>query len=283
MRKTHALLISVLSSYSLIAQAQQESFSFFGGRDIDYWNEGKKVNSAKVEMDTVPDNQKKDANKNVNQDQFSGSNTIRSRDATPFEWKNYKNPLSSEFWDDGGDWIPPRPFREAVANPTDENINEYMHWQMRKTALVTRFQTALEKYGKNYNWSQNEKNKEENKETNTPAVVKYVQENFNWNKVKIAYFYQSGCSHCQNSAALIERLKNLGSQVTFVQLGSQKNKPLHAQSIPYDKEMDRDFHVTSTPTWFLKSSTSYVKLAGEQSYSNILNAAKSISKQGNMK
>lgn len=278
----HALLISALSAYSLIAQAQTESFSFFGGRDIDYWNEGKKVNSSKIEMDSILDNQKKDANQNVNQDQFSGSTTIRSRDVTPFEWRNYKNPLAPEFWDDGGDWIPPRPFREAVANPTDKNISEYMNWQMRKTALVTRFQTALEKYGKSYNWSQNERVKEEKKETNTPAVVKSVQENFNWHNVKIAYFYQSSCPHCQNSAALIERLKTIGSQVTFIQLDSQKNKPLHEQSIPYDKDMDRYFHVNSTPTWFLKSSSAYVKLTGEQSYSNILNAAKSISKQGNM-
>lgn len=235
MRRTPYLLLStVLYTNALLG----EPFHFFGGRDIDYWQEGRRVKEASPEK--------------ASSEPLSGPNILRSQDAKPFAWTNYQDPLKPEFWDDGGDWIPPRPFREAAASPTPENIKAYLKWQEQKGAVVSKFQAALEG---------NQKSPQE------PVIP--------WNTIKVAYFYQSACPHCQASVPLVESLRDLGVQMTLVQMGP--GAPLHEPSIPYDQTWAKEFPVSATPTWVIKQGAKVTTRSGALSmaeFTHIVNQRK---------
>lgn len=272
MRKMHVLLISILGIQSPVVSAKSDSsFQFFDGKDIDYWNEGKRVHTSLVDTFDVEKENQSTEKKN----DFSGANTIRSSDASPFDWKKYNNPRSPEFWDDGGDWIPPRPFREAAANPTTENINEYLQWQVRKTAIVERFQSALSKHENPQKRNEESKNEDVKKEDNTEKNTSSINR-FNWSKLKVAYFYQTSCPHCRSSISVIERIKSFGAEVKFIQLDSDVNPSLHENSIAYDQDMDKLFKIKSTPTWYLKLGNKYTKIVGEQSISSVIAAIQKL-------
>lgn len=280
----HVLLISALNLNFSICFAddlddlyakENKSFQYFRGRDIDYWNEGKRVRQNHFRTDSR-------LSKSAS---FSGSNTIRSSDAMPFSWTNYQDPKRAEFWDDGGDWIPPRPFREAVANPTKENIDGYLNWMSHKTEVIERFQKALSDFSKSGVIEDN-------------AVANDV----NWNNFQIVYVYQTGCQHCRNSIQTIETAKRLGATVTFVQLDSKQNPPLHANSISYEdilhllkqeasnisnEILDLVTQVTATPTWILQSKNRDsnrdnhpTQLTGAISFSELSHVAKQLSQKG---
>jgi hypothetical protein len=232
-------VISLCSSnLSLAQEGSGGLYHFFGGQDIDYWGEGKLVKEGSTDrqpktLQTEP--------------ALQGANVIRSADAQPFSWTRYEDPRNPEFWDDGGDWIPPRPFREAVANPTSENIAAYLDWVERKGMLVTKFQEKLS----------------QQQPASSGASSKAAAAT-QWNEVQIAYFYQSSCPHCQSSKQTIESAQSLGAKVTYIQLDSGLNPPLHAGSIPYSKEWAANFEVSVTPTWFLKYGSKTAKLSGAQ-------------------
>lgn len=216
----------------LSSKAWASPYNFFNGRDIDYWNEGRQIQNPILSSPTLSEPQ-------------IGTNLIRSQDAKPFAWENYQDPSKAEFWDDGGDWIPPRPFREAASNPTRENIRSYLNWQEQKALLVARFQKALDQSA-----SQEE----------SPIP---------WQEVKVLYFYQSSCPHCQGSRALIEELQKKGVVFTFVQLDQEP--PLHHPSIPYDQSWAQEFSVSVTPTWVIKYQDHVTTRTGSLSLSDFKN------------
>lgn len=264
MHKMPALLISTFHLGICFAQdVENKHFQYFAGRDIDYWNEGKTVKNNVLDLVNAKTSNVLDNSTNV---YFSGANTIRSMDAVSFSWKNYQDPKRAEFWDDGGDWIPPRPFRETAANPTKENIAYYLNWMTHKTEVVDRFQKSLTDF----------------------VPVESHMIDFDWHKIKIVYVYQTSCSHCRNSAGVIEEARQRGAQITFVQLDSSKNTPLHSNSISYEEVLglmtnemtDLIRSVTSTPSWFLKSGTHSQKLVGELSFTELSNAAGQLFKKG---
>lgn len=284
MRKMPVLLISVLVAHQAFAQSKNSKpFQYFEGKDVDYWNEGKKVKETILdELNYTNNDEKINKVEHEKKESFSGSTAIRSSDLTPFSWKKYNDPKSVEFWDDGGNWIPPRPFREAASNPTKENIDAYLNWMVRKTAVVEKFQYALKNYtGQNQDKGSNhvQQNvfikKEENK-----AALNNVSD-FNWGTLQVAYFYQTACAHCKKSIPLTQKIQSLGAQVNFIQLDSNTNPPAHENSIPYNEDLDNQFHVSSTPTWFLKVGNNYTRITGETSLSVLLTAAKNLSNKEN--
>ena len=271
MFRMHVLLISLSALVALVAHAEPEvggAFGFFGGADIDYWREGKRVQdklSPTAEISPTKTPIGGIDRSVVEKPSFSGATLVRGADAKAFSWEAYRDPLAPEFWDDGGDWIPPRPFREAAANPSEKNINEYLAWQIRKTNVVSQFQAALMRVG-------------------TPGTavgnnaslggIAMTSENFtNWQALRIAYFYQSSCPHCRASASVIEEAKRLGSRVTFVQLDAREQAPLHAGSIAYDKSWAKEFAISSTPTWVLKLGSRSETLTGALTLSELAEKA----------
>lgn len=266
MRKMPVLLINLFTMNFVFENvfADSASFQYFGGKDIDYWNEGKLVrNDFSSGLDT--NSQNKD--KNSLQSHFSGSTTIRGKDSQPFSWSNYQNPQKPEFWDDGGDWIPPRPFREAASNPTKENIDAYLNWMQKKSDVVTRFQSALTAH------------------VLTEAVSTSNPQNeqtFDWRRAKIIYLYQTSCSHCRASAPVIENAKKMGAKVVFIQLDASRYPPLHAGSMSANnvtvslsaQTKNILSHVNSTPTWIFEGNQHSIEMTGELTFSELSRAAK---------
>lgn len=256
MFKPHAHLAEILSCVTLIftpsAVAAQDAtasaFAFFGGRDLDYWNEGKTVKpffQSKDSADEVPHNET--------------PNSIRAGDGKPFSWKNYADPTDLLFWDDGGDWVPPRPFRESAANPTAENLERYLDWQARKMAVVGHFQEALAAA------ALSEGGKSRVQATTSPRKETPTSQRMNWKAVDLIYFYQSSCPHCQAAKPVVEELRRKGVRASFVQLDAHRSPPLHAGSVPYTEAHERQFNVTSTPTWAFRLGGRTRLITGEVS------------------
>jgi hypothetical protein len=252
MRRTHVLSISaaLVVAASARAQAGDEGFfRFFGNRDIDYWQSGNTVHDALGGGGVVS---APTPAASPQPTPFSGSTVVREADAKPFSWDRYRDPRTPEFWDDGGDWIPPRPFREAAANPTNENVGEYLAWQSRKTAVVAKFQGAL-----------------------TEKALPFS----NWMALSVAYFYQAKCSHCIASMATVAEAKSRGVKFTYVQLDYAENAPLHKPSIPYTAQWKKSFPVEATPTWVLKLGERTKALTGEVSLDELAAGAASLQQE----
>jgi hypothetical protein len=250
------ILLSVALFFTPSAVADQSamasSFGFFGGRDLDFWKEGKTVK---------PFFPNAAASNDITDDAVPSS--IRAGDGNVFSWKNYADPSSLLFWDDGGDWVPPRPFREAAANPTAENLERYLDWQARKMAVVSRFQESLAIAG--FSGGQGTRVQS----NSIPPKETVVSPKVNWKAVDLVYFYQSSCSHCQAAKSVVEELKNKGVRVSFVQLDAHRNPPLHAGAVPYNESHDRQFNVTSTPTWAFRLGGKTRLITGEVSLQQI--------------
>jgi hypothetical protein len=256
MLKTHVLLINALFAVSTTAHAQygdEAFFRFFGNRDIDYWQTGKTVHDplgGSVDAGNIAVAPTPTATPEPKI--FSGSTVVREGDTKPFSWDRYRDPRAPEFWDDGGDWIPPRPFREAAANPTSENVGEYLAWQGRKTAVVAKFQNVLSEKALPFS---------------------------DWKKLSVAYFYQSKCPHCIASMAIVEEVKMRGAKFTFVQLDYAENAPLHKPSIPYTAQWKKSFPVEATPTWILKLGERTTTLTGSVSLEELAASAAGLQQQ----
>jgi len=245
-------------AFALSASAKplqdKDFFQYFEGRDIDYWQEGKRVQdrlSPRAWREPVERKAGEKPGSGEKSETFSGSTLVRQGDAREFRWERYRDPRSAEFWDDGGDWIPPRPFREAAANPTPENVTQYLAWQGQKTQVVSGFQNALSKF-------------------NVAATFD------RWSELRIAYFYQSTCSACRSAKDVVEQAKAKGVKFTFVQLDAGANPPLHEPSIPYSEEWKKNFNVEATPTWSLKLGPRTATFTGAVSFDELARQAAAL-------
>lgn len=238
------MISSLLLSVPAMAEEPTGFFNFFGGKDIDYWQEGKIVKDHFATRRSAVAADKK------TQEAFQGANVLRHGDSKKFSWDTYKDPSAPEFWDDGGDWIPPRPFREAAANPTPENVQNYLTWLAQKGMVVTRFQEAL---------------------ASASMPSKYEQRGISipWQRVEVKYFYQSSCPHCQSSKPTVEKLPALGANVRFIQLDFGLEPPLHQPSEPYDASMRSEFQISVTPTWILRIGSETTKVTGSLTPSDL--------------
>jgi len=163
--------------------------------------------------------------------------SIRALDDEPFDWRHYEDPKDIRFWDDGGDYVPARPLREVLADPTAENVERYRRWVARKLELAQRGQQLV--------WGtppRREKPEPVDLTTPTSALV-------NWREVSIVYFYQAACPHCQASTALVHELEERGAQVLAVHL--DRASADHPRSVAYTAEMAANLRVEGTPTWLV--------------------------------
>jgi len=230
MQRLHVVLISYIGFATHAANAQQ----FFGGTDLDYWRDGPKPLSQPLyhagnvtqEMTPTP----------TPIPQPSDS-VIRQKDNLPFSWKDYESPNSDVFWDDGGSYIPPRPFRIVAADPSAENVTRYLQWNEKKDQVLKRMMSAIAAQKPSVALLPPKQQE--------PKVKKVVE----WRALEVVYFYQSSCSHCQASMPLVEELKAKGARVIPVQLDWKQNPPLLAGSTRYEGELAREYPVEVTPTW----------------------------------
>ena len=248
---------------TLNASSAMQGGGFFNGRDLDFWSQGKRV------PPYLPSDRSPEAvGRPVDALPPPSGSIIRRRDALPFEWSRYQDPKNPEFWDDGGDYVAPRPLREAIANPTSQNLEAYLAWQAKRLDVVAAFdaklaQSAVASLGKQL-----------------PALAagtaaaalegEAKASPIRWHELDLLYFYQSSCPHCIAAKEQVEGLARRGVRVTFIQLDAGEQPPLHRRSVPYTRAHSDQFRITATPTWVFRRRSASARLQGAQSEGELL-------------
>ena len=247
------------------ASSAMQGGGFFNGRDLDFWSQGKRV-PPYLPSDRSPEAVGRPGDALPPP---SGS-IIRQRDALPFEWSRYQDPKNPEFWDDGGDYVAPRPLREAIANPTSQNLEAYLAWQAKRLEIVAAFdaklaQSAVASLGKQLPALA---------AAAAPASVedeaRAKASTIRWQEIDLLYFYQSSCPHCIAAKEQVESLARRGVRVTFIQLDAGEQPPLHRRSVPYTRAHSDQFRITATPTWVFRRRSASARLQGAQSEGELL-------------
>lgn len=190
------------------------------------------------------------------------SHPVRKIDERPFRWEDYQDPSSEAFWDDGGDYIPPRPLRVAAANPTPENIANLLRWQRRKLETIAQVQAEVMR--------QVASDPEASAAPPAPLAgfqrpasgapagtaagaaagdVAGAVAPIEWPQVSLVLFYSASCPHCQASVATVHELERRGATVIPVQVDWEENAPLFPGSARYTAELADAQPVDSVPTW----------------------------------
>ena len=250
------LCVQTLWAQSLCAQP----FGFFDNRDLDFWREGKVIKPW-VRPWIMPHVQTNLESHQPTHEPLGLS--IRQKDHLPFDWKNYFDPKSLEFWDDGGDYVPPRPLREAVANPTPENLKNYTLWQAKRLVVLAQFEQ------KRLSGSS------PMPKSSTPDQHPGLHQR-DLRQVQLLYFYQSSCPHCQSEKSQVEALEQKGVRVSYIQLDWDTHPPLHTPSLPYTRSLEKSFSITATPTWIFRRRGQWQKRQGEQSEQEIQTAIEKL-------
>lgn len=233
MQKTHILL---LINFLIFFQNKVYA-EWFHGDDIDYWQENKKV---------IPKNHNSESAKNA----FQANSIIRAKDNEQFDWNNYNDPSRVEFFDDGGDFVPNRPWREVMAHPTQENIQKYMAWQAKKIKLSNDVGKMMaDSSGMPLPLSDQPKL---NLAMDTHQSVQFEKSKILWNRIQVTYFYRSSCHFCQKSMPVVAALKEHGVLFIPVQLDWAKEQPLYPESAHYDDKLKQAYPIKGTPTWLIK-------------------------------
>ena len=278
--KLNLICVGIPTFVSMQARAQtslENDAPYFGGRDLDYWNEGKRVQKS---FPSTKSNAQSNGQKNANLPPPTGS-IIRQRDALPFDWKNYENPSSPEFWDDGGEYVAPRPLREAVANPTKENVDKYLDWQAKRLEVLATFNQKVANQALSGLLNQapvpnSVSGSATTRQTNV-EVPAPQRKPIPWREIELLYFYQTSCPHCRESKPVVEELVRRGVRVSFIQMDADKNPPMHTRSVPYSRRHSEQFAVTSTPTWIFRRRNEVLRLSGSQSLLDLESEAQKLS------
>lgn len=242
------------------ATAHAGNGNWFQGRDVDYWNEGRKVRGASAVA-----NQFREDDATL-QNLPPSSNIIRSTDFLPFDWKNYENPQSPQFWDDGGNYVPPRPLRILAVDPSDANVERYLAWQRLKVETTNRLSQLL---GAHHN-SDVEARAPDNTRANDerprqlPASV-HSESRIEWGQLSLSYVYRSSCPHCKHMKPVIEELARRGVRVTAYQIGAGVEAPAFPNSKAISQTELASLGVSVTPTLFIRNNQKTSKIEGYMS------------------
>ena len=247
LRKIHKFgspfkLSLLFCALSPVAQAQSQ---YFNGRDIDYWNKGNK-SQKEEDPDTNSFLFVKSASPETTptlSHSSPPSPRIRENDARPFSWEDYNDPKKATFWDDGGDYIPPRPYRELVINPTPENAKKYLEWQVSKMKSVETVNRLLG----------NSSGSSPSAQSNRAPSAKPSKNAFEWKKVDVLFFYLSTCPHCKRNLPEVSELKRKGARLIAVQIDSEKTIVVPG-AVGFDDALKAQFKISATPTWIMMAN-----------------------------
>jgi hypothetical protein len=143
-------------------------------------------------------------------------------EAAAFDWADYADPRTEQFWKDG-DHVPPAPLLEVIRSPTPENVARYRAWtsqQLEVAAWVSELLAAPDA---------------------APPV--------SWSGVQVVYFYASACGYCRKNTPEVLELMTLGADVMPVHL--DRPSPAYPSSTLWSAEMGSLVEVEGTPTWVL--------------------------------
>jgi thiol-disulfide isomerase/thioredoxin len=254
-----ALRRSVLVALALGVAADASAQEYFAHEELDYWREYKVQARA-------PD-------ENGPPTPVAERPAVRRIDQQPFDWRDYENPDTEQFWDDGGDFVPARPLRVAAANPTPENVGRYLEWQKRKLEVIGALQAAVAKVaepGAQPVTPGPAQPGGRSVATSTPQAigpggVVPGAEPVVWSEVELVLFYRSDCPHCVASIPTVDALRAEGARVVAVQIDWRDRPPVFAGSVPYTAEIAAMEPVEAVPMWVANYRGSRAVMQGEMS------------------
>jgi thiol-disulfide isomerase/thioredoxin len=238
---------------------------YFKHQELDYWNEAK----AKRAADAARDEEK----------------PLRPLDAGEFRWEDYEDPSKDVFWDDGGNYIPPRPLRVAASDPTPANVARYLRWQKRKLEVIGTLNREM--------------SRQLGEEPPPPtaaalarglagetaiapaqaAAIRQAGPPIDWRRVELVFFYSSDCPHCQASLQTVQELESLGAKVIPVQMDWRERPALIPGSVNYTAEIAREQPVDAVPTWVAAYRGDRLTMQGEVTMQSIETTLKMAQQQ----
>ena len=224
-------LVACWLSAATVAPAAGRAEGFFVGQELDYWDE-------------VQGRRTADAAK-------ASDRPLRPLDAGEFRWEDYDDPTTDVFWDDGGNYVPPRPLRIAAADPTPENVARYMRWQKRKLDVIATFQQEVARQtgmptGRGLATTAG------GRVSVPPGDAETIRQRgapIDWRRLDVVFFYASSCPHCAASVDTVRELERLGARVIPVQTDWREREPLLPGSVQYTAEIAKEQPIDAVPTW----------------------------------
>ena len=242
----------VCSLSLLIAAAPGAAQEFFREPELNFWNEPRPERPTPVAAPAE-----------------RGERGVRRLDEQDFRWEDYEDPSSTAFWDDGGNYVPPRPLRMAAANPTPENVARYLGWQKRKLATIAALQEEVSRQVGAEEASTALNAVRAPAPTPRDGVAAPGEAALDWRRLEILFFYSSECPHCQASLGTVRELEQRGAKVIPVQVDWKKNPPLFRDSVPYTAEIAKEQPIDGVPTWIAAYGGQRFTMQGEVSVRSI--------------
>ena len=235
------LSMAALTPEVVLAQA------FFSRPELDFWNEARPSSESEAPQEPT-----------------------RPLDAGEFRWEDYDDPTKDVFWDDGGNYLPPRPLRMAAANPTPANVANYLRWQRRKMEVVAALTREVQRQSAAGQGPMAPPSV--TSVSVTPPEADAIRENgepIDWRRLELVFFYRSDCSHCQASLATVQELEARGAKVIPVQVDWRARPPLIPGSVHYTKEISQEQPIDAVPTWIASYQGERLNMQGNVTVQSI--------------
>lgn len=252
-----ALLIVLLATRA----AGQE---FFPHQELDFWNEGAPRRVARA----AP--ARPGAAAGLAMPAPAPRSPARDDDGE-FRWEDLEDPTTAAFWDDGGNYVPPRPVRIAAADPTPDNVARFLRWQKRKLAAISALHAEVKR--------QVDADAPPRRAPAPGTVVAdaatqarllaEAPEPIDWSRLELLFFHAAACPHCQESVATVRELERLGARVIPVQTDWREREALLPGSVPYTAEIAREQPIDAVPTWVASYGGDRVTMQGKVTVQSI--------------
>jgi hypothetical protein len=261
-------LAVLLAGAATGAHAQE----YFAHDELDYWRDYKGEAAAPQQNAPRPSVVERPA--------------VRRIDQQPFDWRDYENPETEQFWDDGGDFVPARPLRIAAANPSPENVQRYLEWQRRKLEVIGVLTGAVAKVGGAQPVTPPAAPPVPARAASSmslaigPGGVVPGAEPVVWSEAELVVFYRSDCPHCLASIPTVDALRAQGAKVVPVQVDWRDRPPAFEGSVPYTAEIAAVELVEAVPMWVANYRGNRAVMQGEMSLRAVEVTLQALVKQG---
>jgi len=237
-------LVACWLSAAAIAPCAARAEGLFPQPEIDYWNE--QAEARRTAAAARP-----------------SERPLRPMDAGEFRWEDYEDPTTDVFWDDGGDYVPPRPLRVVAADPTPANVARYLRWQQRKLEVISALDEEVARQLASA--PKRARPAPAQQRAVAPGEAEAIRQGgapIDWRRLDVVFFYSSDCPHCQASVETVRALEGLGARVIPVQTDWRQRPPLLSGSVPYDEQIAREQPIEAVPTWIASYGGDRVTMQG---------------------
>ncbi len=191
---------------------------------------------------------KKKANKQTKKDGFS--------------WAEQMDPNNDEFFKEGN-YMPPKAYIEAIRNPSDENVKNYLSYMGKKQKLLEAFKNKVA-------------NLSQTKKVNVHLQDQPQISNFDQ---KVLFFHDIDCPFCKKMYPEINQALNSGVFVEAIRVDKKREqtKGLIIPSRRITKKERAKYKIEAVPALLVvnKKNKKILKYSGYKNFKEIINILKS--------